>query len=187
MAEEYSGCSFCRGRSHQKADYTEKLSEFKMGSENLRETSMNILIAGIAILDALTQSIDEILRNSNTDSMSSIVEEIALDPTPSSYRIIEAEPQKNQHMFIKFADGSEGVLNMAEVFGNDARFADLEDADAFADFQIENHTLQWGPERDICNHWLYQLVTGATDAEIYGSATKGELRRHALNSTEKTA
>lgn len=168
------------GAAHIKKEYyKEKLAEFKTGSENLRETSMNILIAGIAILDALEQSIGEILQNTNTDSMSSIVEETKLDSTPSSYRIIEAEPQKNQHMFIKFADGSEGVVNMAEVFGDDARFADLEDADAFADFQIENHTLQWGPERDICNHWLYQLVTGATDAEIYGSATKGELRRHA--------
>lgn len=168
------------GAAHiKKEDYTEKLAEFKMGSENLRETSMNILIAGIAILDALEESIDEILRNSNADSMSSVVEETGLDPTPSSYRIIEAEPQKNQHMFIKFADGSEGVVNMAEVFGDDDRFADLENADAFADFQIENHTLQWGPERDICNHWLYQLVTGATDADIYGSAEKEELRRHA--------
>ena len=168
------------GAAHiKREDYTEKLAEFKMGSENLRETSMNILVAGIAILDALGESIDEILQNSNASSVSSIVEKIGLDPTPSSYRIIEAEPQKNQHMFIKFADGSEGVVNMAEVFVDDTRFADLEDADAFADFQIENHTLQWGPERDICNHWLYQLVTGATDADIYGSATKEELHRHA--------
>lgn len=168
------------GAAHIKtADYTEKLAEFKTGSENLRETAGNILIAGIAILDALEKSIDDILQHSNAGYISSKVEEIRLDPTPSSYRIIEAEPQKNQHMFIKFADGSEGVVNMAEVFRDDAIFADLKDTEAFADFQIENHTLQWGPERDICNHWLYQLVTGATDADIYGSAAKEELRRHA--------
>lgn len=168
------------GSAHIKeADYAEKLSEFKMGSENLKETAMNILISGIAILDALEKSISEILQYSNEDSMSSIVEKIGTNITPSSYRIIEAEPQKNQHMFIKFADGSEGVVDMAEVFGEDAVFADLKNPGKFADFQIKNHTIQWGPERDICNHWLYQLVTGTTDTDIYGSAAEGELRRHA--------
>ena len=97
----------------------------------------------------------------------------------SPWRVVAAEAREDQHLWLEFADGNSGIVDMAPIFGDDASFADLKDPKAFAGFEIAYHTVQWGDDRDICNHWLYQLVTGATDEDMYGAEIAAKIAAHA--------
>ena len=97
----------------------------------------------------------------------------------SPWRVVAAEAREDQHLWLEFADGNSGVVDMAPIFGDDASFDDLKDPKAFAGFEIAYHTVQWGEDRDICNHWLYQLVTGATDEDMYGAEIAAKIAAHA--------
>ena len=156
------------------------------GSEIVVEAKQSVDLAGDEVMLAVSFYCSGCMKNlegpiwyrgtdkfKNQDPLSLTDKEIDNIFSGSPYRIIEAEPREYQNMWFKFADGSEGVVDMAKIFGNDPIFKDLKDPAEFADFQLENHTIQWGADRDICNHWIYQIITGTTDEEIYGT-TKSE-------------
>ena len=85
----------------------------------------------------------------------------------SAFRVTAAEARDDVHMFVEFADGESGLVDMRTVFGGDERCEYLLTQTGLDSFRIEGHTLCWG-EIDVCNHWLYSLATGKTDTEMYG-------------------
>ena len=67
---------------------------------------------------------------------------------------------------------------MRTIFGGDERYEHLLTQTGLDSFRIDSHTLCWG-EIDVCNHWLYSLATGKTDAVMYGLATDQTSTIHA--------
>ena len=96
----------------------------------------------------------------------------------SPFRVTAAETRGNMHMFVEFADGESGLVDMRIIFDGDERCEHLLDQSELNNFRIDGHTLCWG-EIDVCNHWLYSLATGKTDSEMYGLATEQTSAIHA--------
>lgn len=76
------------------------------------------------------------------------------------HRIVVAQALDGYRVKIRFADGVEGEVSLADLVGKGV-FATWKDPDQFAKVSIspETHTLTWPGGIDLCPDTLYQDIT----------------------------
>ena len=80
------------------------------------------------------------------------------------YRIVAVEPRDNYRLWLRFADGVEGVTDLSDIAGRGV-FKRWEDPAEFARVQIDpvRGTLLWPGGLDVAPDRLYRdVVNGAT-------------------------
>lgn len=77
--------------------------------------------------------------------------------------IIKAEYLGNHRVHVWFNDGADGEINLASQLTGDI-FAPLRDANFFAPFQLEGHTLSWPNGADFAPEYLRQLTHSSAAA-----------------------
>ena len=86
------------------------------------------------------------------------------------YRIAEVRPLASYRLFIRFADGVEGELDLSDLVGKGV-FAPWIDPEFFGRVGIDpdTHTLAWPGGIDLCPHALHDdLVRMASRAAERG-------------------
>lgn len=78
------------------------------------------------------------------------------------YDIVAAEPRGGHRLFLRFDDGSEGVIDLAPVLRFDGVFAPLRDPAGFAAVTLDPElgTVGWPGGADLCPDVLWSLLTG---------------------------
>ncbi len=79
------------------------------------------------------------------------------------HRIIEVTPLQNFNVWIKFADGNEGIVDLSDIAGKGV-FALWSDPENFKAVFInpENHTISWPGDIDLCPDTFYAEITGTS-------------------------
>ena len=77
--------------------------------------------------------------------------------------IVEAVPLENFHLKLRFEDGAEGVVDVAQCVSFTGIFAPLRERTEFAAVQVNSElgTVCWPCGADLDPDVLYALVTGA--------------------------
>lgn len=74
------------------------------------------------------------------------------------------KPEPNFHLFIKFNDGKEGVVDLSSLVGKGV-FAAWLNSDLFNKVYIdETGAVAWNNDLDICSDALYSQLTEMKDA-----------------------
>ena len=74
--------------------------------------------------------------------------------------IIEAKHIKSYKIWLKFNDGSEGIVDLEATIKNDHReiFRALRDGDQFKRFKVDADTIVWENGLDLAPEYLYELT-----------------------------
>ncbi len=74
--------------------------------------------------------------------------------------ITQAQYIKNYEIWIKFNDGTEGVVDLEPTITSDHReiFRELEDEDQFKRFRVDDDTIVWENGLDLAPEYLYELA-----------------------------
>ncbi len=77
------------------------------------------------------------------------------------HHIVEAKPLQDFKIWLKFADGVEGTVDLSDVAGKGV-FCAWNDPEIFDAVFInpENHTISWPGGIDLCPDALYAEITG---------------------------
>lgn len=77
------------------------------------------------------------------------------------HRIIEVKPLKNFKVWLKFADGVEGTVDLSDIAGKGI-FSAWNDSEFFKKVFVnpESHTIAWPGGIDLCPDTLYSEITG---------------------------
>jgi hypothetical protein len=77
------------------------------------------------------------------------------------HRILEVKPLVGHKIWIKFADGIEGVVNLSDLVGKGV-FSQWQDKEFFDSVHLDNesHTVAWPGGIDLCPDELYAEITG---------------------------
>lgn len=83
------------------------------------------------------------------------------------HSIIEAKPLENYHLWIKFADGTSGTVDLSGFVGKGI-FSAWKDKDFFNSVRIDRdiNTVVWGDDIDLCPDNLYAQVKGVDPSTI---------------------
>ncbi len=77
------------------------------------------------------------------------------------FDIVDAEYIRDYEIKLKFADASEGTVDLSSYIDKDTVFRAFQDLGYFRNFQIEYGTLVWGQgELDLAPETLYTIATG---------------------------
>jgi len=76
-------------------------------------------------------------------------------------QIVGAEARRDYRLWVRFADGAEGEVDLSDLAGHGV-FEAWEDPSAFQNVTIdpESHTVTWPGGMDLCPDSLYEEVTG---------------------------
>ena len=75
-------------------------------------------------------------------------------------RLLEVKPLKGYRLWLKYEDGTEGVVDLSDLVGKGV-FALWEDEERFQQVQIgDGGELVWSDEVDVCPDALYLQITG---------------------------
>lgn len=89
----------------------------------------------------------------------------SLEPVP--LRPVAVEPRAGFCIWLRYADGVEGVVDLSDVAGKGV-FAAWLDRDFFEDVRIgEWGEVAWGNEIDLCPDALYLEITGKSPEDIW--------------------
>ena len=83
-------------------------------------------------------------------------------------RIVAAEVRDGYTVWVKFADGNEGVLDLSEFRAEGESFTSWDDRAFFESMKLEGGSLAWGDNIDFCPNLLYMRLTGCSFEDIYG-------------------
>lgn len=77
------------------------------------------------------------------------------------YKITEVKPLKDYQVWIKFADGVEGTVDLSDLAGKGV-FSVWKDKAVFNSVVVdpESHTLVWKGGIDLCPDTLYAKILG---------------------------
>ena len=77
------------------------------------------------------------------------------------HRIVEVKPLQDFKVWLKFADGVEGIVDLSDVAGKGV-FCVWNNPEIFNAVSInpENHTISWPGGIDLCPDTLYSEITG---------------------------
>ena len=77
--------------------------------------------------------------------------------------ITEVRPLGDHRLFLRFEDGTQGVLDLAPILRFDGIFEPLRDPAFFARVRLEEElgTIVWPNGADLCPDVLHQRLTGA--------------------------
>lgn len=85
------------------------------------------------------------------------------------YEVVEVETRGGYRVWLRFADGTDGEVDIAELLGTfSGVFEPLREKSFFDRFRVEWDTLAWPGEIDIAPEALYEAATGRS-AEQAGS------------------
>ena len=81
------------------------------------------------------------------------------------YSITEAAALRPYSVYLKFEDGTEGVVDLDRLVGSGGVFNPLSDIEFFSKMKLDNElgTVVWPNGADICPDLLYQTVKNAPD------------------------
>jgi hypothetical protein len=76
--------------------------------------------------------------------------------------IIEVQPQENHHLYLKFEDGQEGIIDLSRLIKFTGIFEPLKDLDYFKTVKINSDwgTIYWENGADLDPDVLYSAITG---------------------------
>lgn len=77
------------------------------------------------------------------------------------HRIVEVKPVSDYKVWIKFADGIEGIVDLSDLAGKGI-FSQWQDKNFFNSVYVDNesHTVAWPGGIDLCPDELYAEITG---------------------------
>lgn len=83
------------------------------------------------------------------------------------HKIVEVKPLADYRVWIKFSDGSEGIVDLSELVGKGV-FTAWKDVNFFNSVFIdpESHTIAWEGGIDLCPDTLYAKVLGVDPLTI---------------------
>ena len=82
-------------------------------------------------------------------------------------RLLEVKPLKGYRLWLKYEDGTEGVVDLSDLVGKGV-FALWEDEERFQQVQIgDGGELVWSDEVDVCPDALYLQITGKQPEEVF--------------------
>lgn len=84
--------------------------------------------------------------------------------------VTDIQPRGAHRLWLRFSDGTEGIVNLDEHMSFDGVFAPFADPEAFASAYVSLGTVAWSPQADIDPVVLYRWLKGKR-VEI---ATAGE-------------
>lgn len=88
-------------------------------------------------------------------------------------RALEVEARPNYRIWIRYADGSEGEVDLSHLAGRGV-FELWDDPDAFENVRIaEDGAIRWSEEVELCPDATYMKLTGKSFTEAV-SAVKRE-------------
>lgn len=84
-------------------------------------------------------------------------------------RIVEARSLEPFHVWLRFADGREGVVDLGELFSEGTVFEPLRDPAEFAKVRVdrESGTIAWPGDVDLDPDGLYATVSGLPIEEVW--------------------
>jgi hypothetical protein len=83
------------------------------------------------------------------------------------FKPIQVKALPNYRLWVKYADGAEGEINLAHLVGRGV-FALWNDYRAFEQVYIgSSGEIAWGDEIDICPDAVYMKITGKTPEELF--------------------
>ena len=84
-------------------------------------------------------------------------------------RILEVRPLEPFSVWLRFADGREGVVDLGELFSKGGVFEPLRDPAEFAKVRVdsETETIVWPGDVDLDPDGLYATVSGLTIEEVW--------------------
>lgn len=98
------------------------------------------------------------------DKLQSMSEGTVFDINPE---VVEAVPGRWYRMWVRFADGAEGELDLSDLVGTEG-FSAWKSKRFFRSVQIEDGALVWGDrEIGLCSDVLYHWVTDTPLEEIF--------------------
>lgn len=83
-------------------------------------------------------------------------------------RITAAKVLDGYEVWVEFADGKEGILDLSEFRAEGGPFTDWDDRAFFESMELEGGSLAWGETIDFCPNLLYMRLTGCSFKDIYG-------------------
>jgi len=83
-------------------------------------------------------------------------------------RITKVRVLENYKLWLKFADGVEGIVDLSKLVGKGI-FKKWEDKKFFESVKINSQTgtLTWGEEIDLCSDTLYAEILKVNPVEIF--------------------
>ena len=74
--------------------------------------------------------------------------------------VIKARPTSGWRVWLSFADGVEGEVDLSRYLGYGPVFAPLADEEFFRQLRVEAGTIAWPNGADIAPERLYELLVG---------------------------
>ena len=83
-------------------------------------------------------------------------------------RPVEVEARPGYKIWVKYADGPEGVVDLSDLVGQGS-YAAWNDPDFFKDVHIDSEmkVIAWGNDVDICPDAVYLELTGMTFDQVF--------------------
>ena len=83
------------------------------------------------------------------------------------FHIVKVRPLQNYRLALKFADGTEGEIDVSYLVGEGV-FAKWQNVDYFNDVKIgSSGELIWGDDIDLCPDTLYMKITGKKAEDLF--------------------
>jgi hypothetical protein len=83
------------------------------------------------------------------------------------FKIVEAKPLDSFRVWLRFADGVTGVVDLSDLAG-DGVFAAWDEPGAFSKVTVGTRgELCWGDDLDLCPDALYLTVTGKSPEDVF--------------------
>ncbi|WP_353931666.1 DUF2442 domain-containing protein [Okeanomitos corallinicola TIOX110] len=85
--------------------------------------------------------------------------------------IIEVIPQENYQLYLKFADGKEGIVDVSQLVEFTGVFQTLQDLEFFKTVKVnlEWGTIYWDNGADLDPDVLYSVITGEPISTYHGN------------------
>lgn len=88
------------------------------------------------------------------------------------FKVIEAKPLAAYRLWLKFADGTQGTVDLSDMAGQGV-FAIWNTPGVFESVQVgPRGDVNWGEEIDLCPDALYLKVTGKSPEDIFPSLAR---------------
>ena len=74
--------------------------------------------------------------------------------------VVDSKYLQKYQIWIKFNDGKEGIVDLADLILNDSRdiFSQLKDLNRFKSFKVEMDTIVWSNGADLAPEYLYEKI-----------------------------
>jgi hypothetical protein len=74
--------------------------------------------------------------------------------------VVDSKYLQQYQIWIKFNDGKEGIVDLADLILNDSReiISQLKDLKRFKSFKVEMDTIVWSNGADLAPEYLYEKI-----------------------------